>query len=129
MTVTVGGDPANIGSTGYARANQVGDPSLSDPSPAKWFNTAAFAVPVNQFGSAGRNSLRAPSYWNVDVGLQKNVPLGSGREVQLRVEAFNVFNTINDGNPVTAVDNANFGRITQMNGRPRQVQFGARFSF
>jgi hypothetical protein len=45
------------------------------------------------------------------------------------MEAFNVFNHINEGNPQTAVDNANFGRITMMNGRPRQVQFGARFSF
>ena len=46
------------------------------PPSDKWFNTAAFAVPVNQFGNAERNSLRAPSYWNVDLGLQKNVPLG-----------------------------------------------------
>jgi hypothetical protein len=129
MTVTVGGDPANIGSTGYARADQVGDPTLSDPSSDKWFNTAAFAVPVNHFGSAERNSLRAPSYWNVDVGIQKNVPIGSARQLQLRVEAFNVFNVINDGNPQTAADNVNFGRITTMNGRARQVQFGARVSF
>jgi hypothetical protein len=42
---------------------------------------------------------------------------------------FNVFNHINDGNPNVDITNANYGRITGMSGRPRQVQFGARFTF
>ena len=128
MTVTVGGDPANLGFSGYARANQVGDPSLDNPSSDEWFSKAAFAVPVNQFGTAERNSLRAPSFWNVDMGLQKNITVGRS-ELQLRLEAFNVFNHINEGNPNTAVDNVNFARITSMVSRPRQLQLGARLSF
>ena len=43
----------------------------------------------------------------------------AARQLQLRVEAFNVFNTINDGNPNVDITNANFGRITSMSGRPR----------
>ena len=128
MTMTVGGDPANLGFSGYARANQVGDPSLDNPTADEWFNKAAFAVPVNQFGTAERNSVRAPSFWNVDMGLQKNITLGRS-ELQLRLEAFNVFNHINEGNPNTAVDNVNFARITSMVSRPRQLQLGARLSF
>jgi hypothetical protein len=38
--------------------NVIGDPSLSNPSPARWFNTAAFALsPYGTFGSAGRDIL------------------------------------------------------------------------
>ncbi len=129
MTVTVGGDPANLGFNGYARADQVGDPHLDNPTADEWFNTEAFAVPVNHFGSSARDSLRAPSFWNVDMTLQKNITLSGRSELQLRLEAFNVFNHINEGNPNTAVDNANFGRITSMVSRPRQLQLGARFSF
>jgi hypothetical protein len=58
--------------------------------------------------------LRAPSFWNVDMGLQKKFPVGNSKSVQLRLEAFNVFNHINEGNPNTEVGNANFGRITGM---------------
>jgi outer membrane receptor protein involved in Fe transport len=130
FTVTVGGDPANLGHTGYSRANLVGDPNVSNPTVDQWFNTAAFAVPVNSFGNMERNSLRAPGFWNVDLGVQKNVPLGRDRSLQLRVEAFNVFNHINWGNPGVAQDNAaTFGRISSMSGRPRQLQFGLRMSF
>jgi hypothetical protein len=57
------------------------------------------------------------------------VPLGGARQLQLRVEAFNVFNTINDGNPNVDITNANFGRITTMSGRSRMIQFGARFVY
>jgi len=65
----------------------------------------------------------------VDLTLQKNIPLGSGRQLELRAEAFNVFNHINDGNPNVDITNANFGKITGMASRPRQVQFGLRFVY
>ena len=129
MTVTAGGDPANLGFSNYSRADLVGDPGLDDPTADMWFNTAAFAAPVNAFGNSDRNILRAPSFWNVDLTLQKNIPLGRGRQLELRAEAFNVFNHINDGNPNVDITNANFGRITGMASRPRQVQFGLRFVY
>ncbi|HSL22459.1 MAG TPA: TonB-dependent receptor [Vicinamibacterales bacterium] len=129
FTPTVGGDPANIGVSGTARPNLVGDPELSDPTAAQWFNVAAFAVPNNEFGNAKRNSLRAPAFWNVDLGLQKNVSLGNGMRLGLRLDAFNMFNNINLGNPETRIDLPTAGRITGMNGRPRQLQLGLRLNF
>jgi hypothetical protein len=128
-TLTVGGDPANIGVSGYARANLIGDPNVSDPNAQQWFNKDAFAIPVNSFGNSGRNILRAPGFWNVDAGLQKNFPVGNGRQLQVRVEAFNVFNHINLGNPDVRIDQPTAGRITSMNGIPRQIQFGFRMLF
>jgi hypothetical protein len=130
FTPTVGGDPANIGQTNYARPDLVGDPDVENPSPERWFDVAAFAVPVRNFGNAGRNILRAPGYWNVDLGLQKNIRFTTNVDLQVRVEAFNVFNHINLGNPAVAIDvPASAGRITSMSGRPRQLQFGARLLF
>lgn len=129
FTPTVGGDPANIGVNGYARPDIVGDPEVSDPTTAQWFNPAAFAPPVGSFGNAAKNILRAPGFWNVDLGLQRNVGIGSGRNLELRVEAFNVFNHINLGNPNVAIDNPSAGRITSMSGRPRQIQFGLRLTY
>jgi hypothetical protein len=129
FTPTVGGDPANLGFSGYAQPNLVGDAELSDPTDEQWFNVDAFEAPANQFGNAGRNILRAPAFWNADFGLQKNVPLGQGRQLQLKVEAFNVFNHINLGDPDVAIDEPTAGLITSMSGRPRQLQFGLRFAF
>jgi hypothetical protein len=129
MTIQAGGDPANIGFNGYAQADLVGDPDVSDPNPDQWFNTAAFANPVNSFGNSGRNILRAPAYWIVDLGLQKNIPMGQQRSLQLRVDLFNVFNHINDDPPNIDVGNANFGRITGIWSTPRQLEIGARFIF
>jgi len=128
MTVTAGGDPANMGYSNYARADLVGDPHLDDPSAAKWFNTAAFAAPVNAFGNSPKNNLRAPNFWNADLILQKNVPF-RGMQVQFRLEAFNVLNHINEGNPNVDMTNVNYGRITSMSSRPRQLQIGFRFVY
>jgi hypothetical protein len=129
FTPTVPGDPANIGITNYARPNLVGDPTVANPSAEMWFDPAAFAVPNLEFGNAERNLLRAPSLWNVDLGVQRNLPLGEGRSLQLRVEAFNVFNHINLGNPEVNITLPTAGRITSMSGRPRQLQFGVRLVY
>jgi len=128
MTVTAGGDPANMGYSNYARANLVGDPHLDNPTAAMWFDTAAFAAPVNAFGNSPKNNLRAPNFWNADLILQKNVPF-RGVQLQLRLEAFNVLNHINEGNPNVDMTNVNYGRITSMSSRPRQLQVGFRFVY
>jgi outer membrane receptor protein involved in Fe transport len=131
MTITATGDPANLGFSGYSRASLVSgaNPELDNPTAAKWFNTAAFVAPVNAFGNSPRSVLRAPAFWNVDLALQKNVPIGKNKEVQVRLEAFNVFNHINEGTPNTEVGNANFGKITSMSSRPRHLQLGLRMTF
>ena len=104
----------------------------TNPTVDRFFNAAAFAIPVNSFGDAERNILRGPGYWNVDLGLQRNIRFAENMDLQVRVEAFNVFNHINwaIANPFAAIDNpATVGRINSMTGRPRQLQFGARLLF
>ena len=127
------GDVANIGNAvkSYERPNLVGDPHLSNPSSAAWFNTAAFAVPALSFGTAGRGIIRNHGYQNADLSLFKNFPFRETMNLQLRLEAFNAFNLqipgSADGNASTG--NKTFGRITSISSTPRILQFGAKFYF
>jgi hypothetical protein len=42
----------------------------------------------------------------------RSFPLGGERRLQFRAEAFNVLNTVQYNNPVSALNNGNFGLIT-----------------
>jgi hypothetical protein len=64
----------------------------------------------------------------VNGTIAKNIQLTQGTRLQLRADAFNVFNQKNYGNPTLATNNANFGVITSA-GSARTMQVGARLSF
>ena len=99
--VTVPGDIANIFNSGtYLRANLVGDHELSSPTPERWINTDAFAAPAQfTFGNLGRNTLRPDWVRRFDMSVFRRFPIGERFKFELRVEAFNVFNTPMFGNP------------------------------
>jgi carboxypeptidase family protein len=135
FNVGVAGDVANIGGTGpaisnYERPNLVGNPIPATQTAAQWFDPTAFAIPSGAFGNFQRNGLRSATVKNVDLSLFKNVPVNGNRVVQLRVEAFNVFNIQNFGVPSgTTIGQAGAGAITSIVGTPRQIQIGARVVF
>ena len=61
-------------------------------------NPAAFAVaPLTRQGTSGRNILRAFPLAQTDLALRREVRLGELLRLQLRAEAFNVFNQSNFG--------------------------------
>jgi carboxypeptidase family protein/TonB-dependent receptor-like protein len=66
-------------------------------------NTQTFLCipPPGQVGS-GRNLAQGPSFWNFDAGLSKNIKATERFNLQLRVEAFNLFNHTNFENPRNA---------------------------
>ena len=101
----------NTGSLGAGqRPNVVGDPSISNPTIDKWFNTDAVAQPdPYTFGKAPRTqpNLRVPGLDNWDITLEKNFPWGEKRRVQFRAEFYNAFNT-----PYFHAPNATFGSST-----------------
>jgi hypothetical protein len=117
------------------RPDQVG-PVRYTRTAAQWFDPSAFALPMpGTFGSARRNSLRAPGVKIADLAVFKEVPVGAVR-VQVRIEAFNVFNWVNLGLPAATVlfnrDGTPFagaGRITSTATPGRQVQLGLRLAF
>jgi len=127
-------DIANTGQaswTGYEHLNKVGNPGLSKKSAAEWFNTDAFVTPLSgTFGDAGRNSLRGPSFWNLDTSLFRLFPIGEGRQFEFRAEAFNVLNHVNLGQPNNDINSGSaFGTINKTASSARQLQLVAKFVF
>ena len=96
------------------------------------FPTSAEAIAnpaLRTYGTVPRNSLRGPSRTNFDLAMSKITPLiGERLSLELRAEAFNVFNTAQFSDPVTNISSPNFGRITST-AAPRIMQFAAKFIF
>ena len=113
------------------RADLVGSPNVSNPNASLWFNPAAYSEPQQPFrqGTASRNSLRGPSLWESDLSLSKNLLLSERFKLDLRADAFNVFNHVNLGNPASQIDSSGAGQITYIAVPMRQMQFGLHFSF
>lgn len=136
-------DPAGIGYIPAAIAG--GRPSLlCDPNEGaartvdQWFNTACFTAQtpagatgvVNVPGNAPRGVVDGPPTEKVDFTLTKNIRFSESVSVQLRAEAFNVFNHTNFRNLSTsrALTNTQFGQVISFRD-PRIMQFGAKFYF
>ena len=115
------------------RPNASGQPQVlgNIGSEQLWFDTSVFSVPaVGTWGTVGRNSLLdGPGYRNLDVSVVKS--LGAQRvRGELRVDAFNVFNTPHFNNPDGLLGNATFGQITSVvPGGERFLRFGFRVMF
>jgi len=85
------------------------------------------------FGSAARNSLRGPGFFQADVSVAKNFSLNEGISIQFRTDIFNLFNKVNLDNPITCVDCQNGGTVinTAFGGAAlqRQMMFSLRLQF
>ena len=110
------------------RPNLVGIPELPAHArtTARWFNTEAFAVaPAFTLGNASRNPVRGPGVRTLDLSLVREVPLGTRRRLDLRLEMFNALNRPVYGPPNGVFGSAAFGSITTA-GDPRVVQLAVR---
>ena len=135
---TTGTDP-NTGASyrflnrngGSLRPNLVGDPNASsDPGANRlqFLDPAAFSVqPVDTPGDAPRNAAWGPGFWTTDLSLVKRFAL-SNLTTDVRVEAFNLFNHTNYGDPSGSFGTSSFGAITSA-GSPRIVQLAVRLAF
>jgi hypothetical protein len=124
--------------------------------PESSYNINAFAIeptydgtPGDTIGTVGRNALRGPAFFQLDMSEAKNFAITERVTMQFRAEIFNLFNHPNfsgpDGGICTAVGlgtctpNGNFGRVGQTiadadgtqigGGTARQVQLALRFTF
>lgn len=134
-------DPAGLGFLGPSasgpRPDQIGDPNEGAPHTFnQWFNTGAFqstrplsGVPANRAGSAGRGTINGPSLFRTDLTLLKNFRFNESMRLQLRAEAFNVFNKTNFSsfgtNPLVP---SSYGVIIATRD-PRTIQLGGKFYF
>lgn len=133
FTVTTSKDISNTGASNYANLVPGEKPSLSDPTPARWFNTSAFndVQPAGTFayGTAGRNLLASDGPVNLDLGVYRRIAFIHETYFQLRAEVYNTINHPTFSSPVTNVEAGNFGSVTSTSNNPRQTQFALKYVF
>jgi hypothetical protein len=119
--------------------------------PTQYFDPAAFILPASgSLGNLGRGALIGPNIRTFDLSVVKNTRLpwpGESSKLQLRVEAFNLFNRTNFGipglqafagspqnvndpvPPTSETPLASLGRIRSTTTSSRQIQIALRLSF
>jgi len=144
------GFPYSVYSNGINRAFLV-NPStrISTPVPGGvlLLDRSAFsAQPVAGSEMTGRNAFRGPGLSSADLSLARSVPLrwlGETGRLGFRLDAYNVLNHTNLGNPTSYLFSTNFGvatfgrtgrqpsfpSLTPLNDLPRQIQLSLRFLF
>jgi len=81
-------------------------------------NREAFTVPQTaRQGTLGRNALRGFPLRQLDLALRRRFALTERLNLQFRMDAFNLFNRPNFGDPVGDLHSGLFGRSTAMFGR------------
>ena len=90
------------------------------------------------FGDLPRNALTGPGFADTDLSLEKTTKITETTSLVLRVDAFDLLNHVNLGNPTlsaTGSATSTFGQISSTRtavgdaGSSRQLQFAARFQF
>jgi hypothetical protein len=94
-----------------------------------YFNTAAFAKAGNFFGNAGRNMLRGPHQRNLDLTINKHIPITEKVQAELRGEFFNTFNMVNFSAPAGNLNASGAGIIKGTDGNPRVIQLAMKVVF
>ena len=125
---------------------------LPNPTPDRWFNTCYVDLSgALQKCEPGESPvwhqrppftlrttplrfdyIRVPWKPTLDASLFKHVDVSRRIRLEIRLEAFNLTNTVIYGSPNTTFNNANFGKIAEPRGSiyfPRNMQLGAKLSF
>jgi outer membrane receptor protein involved in Fe transport len=142
------GNPFNIvlASAGVTGNGNTIRPNVSGPvqvtgNPSQWIgNISVFSNPGNNFGNLGRNSVVGPGFGDVDLALIKNTKINERYTFQIRMDAFDLLNHPNYGQPnnVVAIPlpaTSTFGQIlstrfpTGDSGSSRQLQVAAKLTF
>ena len=137
---------SNVNLTGspdyLARIVVNGDPgSGCSSNPYKQFNTAAFSGPTyHSIGDeSGANLLRGCSLHILDLSVSRTIPLGGNRNLQVRADFFNAFNSViynavqfteqlnNPAAPTTVTNNQYLadGTLNPARLQPQTAGFGA----
>jgi Carboxypeptidase regulatory-like domain len=108
--------------------------SYSMPNGRKDYLNGALSLsnfPNPSFGTEGSqkvNRFRNPGFAEYNVSLSKDVPITERWKLQLRMDAFNLFNRVNLGGVDSNMADGNFGKSTNQL-EPRWLQFGGRIQF
>lgn len=153
FSILTGVDSNGNGTAGSDRPNWVPGGMLTlDPVTGNWrtFTSplvgGAFFTPLTgannlsglplanvQFnGNLGKNTFRAPGFWNSDISVLKRFVLPWGGEAkhrfQIRADFLNAFNQDNYGRPVNLMNSADFGKNLNNWGN-RSITLSAKYVF
>ena len=114
-------------------ANLAGDPLTPEDvrGPGNYLNPATVLIPTDPsqpFGNAGRNIVRAPAFFQFDLGLHKDFRPTEATRLEFRTEAFNALNRTNFSAPNSNRSNNAFGTITSTM-PAREIQMALRLVF
>ncbi len=151
FTVFSGIQQTGMGATGADRPDQIAKPVFSTSRKIRedYFglganNPSFFSIPINlpdgtgpnsgRFGTLGRDTFRGPGYYDLDMSLIKDTPIGrkgnsEAATLEFRAEFFNIFNLVNFGLPSNVVLGSGFGLINKTAGPSRQIQFSLKLDF
>jgi hypothetical protein len=117
------------GGTYALRPDRVFTQPLQGPATLReFFNNAAFIAPQNGYGTASRYSIAGPGTVSVSLALSRTVQLSGTSSFEARVQASNVFNTVQYSGINTTLSSATFGQVTGA-ATMRQLLFVARYRF
>jgi len=128
-TVTTGADNALTGIGNQRGVQLLANPDDPNRTVDHYLNRAAFASPApGTYSPLGAFTILNPSSLQIDTGLSRTFRVLEGQNIQFRWEVFNVPNRLNANAPVTALNNANFGKILSAQD-PRIMQFALKYVF
>jgi hypothetical protein len=119
-------DSGGTGAVGSSRADATGLPIDGEP----FFNLAAFTLPpASRFGNAGRNTIPGPGSFTGNMSLGRGFRFKETRRgMDIRVEANNVFNTVNISRVGATVNSSTYALATDA-GNMRTVTANLRLRF
>ena len=95
----------------------------------------SFQNTTNSFGNMSRNAIYGPGFADVDLSAEKDTKFAEWLSLKLRVDAFDILNHPNFGQPSGSTTSTSFGQIsstrfaTSDGGSSRQLQLSAKFVF
>ena len=140
VTLTENDDNALIGANAVPVdvPNFSGGHVLADTNPRHgnaYFDPTLFTnEALGQFGDSRRRFFHGPGLNNYDMALSKNTKITESKSLELRFEAFNLFNHAQFNNPNSEINDGlpsqggTFGLVTTARD-PRIMQVGAKFLF
>jgi carboxypeptidase family protein len=98
--------------------------------------TTTFVAPAaGSFGNLGRNSIVGPDFKNLDLAVIKNTKINERFNAVFRVDAFDLFNHPNYGQPGSVLGRSDFMQVTSTrfptgdSGSSRQLQMALKLQF
>ncbi|HEY1578321.1 MAG TPA: TonB-dependent receptor [Terracidiphilus sp.] len=124
--------PTTSGSISSRALNGYLNPAAFAPAPEAPNGTGPFDT---DFGNSSVGLVRGPIQRDIDMAVERVIPLSEGKNLVFRTESFNLTNTSNFNNPVSnltagpAFGALPFGLITSTSNNPRLIQFALKFQF